>query len=106
MRGVEYDGRELTHDGKRAHIDYEIVVAETCTTLCKKNLRVACLAAFFHCVPHVPGRNELSFFDVYGAAAERGRDHEIGLPTQECRNLQHIDYFCDRGDITHFMHVG
>ena len=106
MRRVEYHGRKLAHDGKRAHIDNEIVVAETGTTLGQKNLRVARLAAFLHCVPHVPRRNELSFFDVYGAAAERSGDHEIGLAAQECRNLQHIDYFCDLRDITHFMNVG
>jgi hypothetical protein len=68
-------------------------------------LRVAGFTAFLHRVPHVPGRNELSFLDVDRAAAQRSRHHEVGLAAQKRWNLQNIDCFRDTGDVRYFVNI-
>ena len=92
--------------GKRTHIDNQIVVAETAAALRQKDLRVSRLAAFLHRVPHVPGRNELSFLDVHWPTAQGGGDHQIGLAAQKRGNLQHVDNFRNLGHVRHFVHIG
>src|ERR1700683_674208 len=106
MRRIENHWRKLAHNRERAHVHNQIVVAETTTTLRQKDLRVAGLAAFFYRMPHVPGRNKLSFLNVDGAPAERSRYHKIGLPAKKRGDLQHIGHFRDSGDIGHFMYIG
>jgi hypothetical protein len=64
MSGVENHGRELTHDGERAHVDHQVVVAETGAALGDEDPLVAGGVAFFDRVPHVPGRHELAFLDI------------------------------------------
>ena len=105
MRRIENHGREFAHDGERAHIHNQVVVAETGAALRQKDLSIPCLAAFFHCVTHVPGRNELSFLDVDCPAAERCGDHKVSLTTQKRGNLQHVDNFCDFTDIHRCVYI-
>ena len=106
MRRVENDRRDLAHDGQRAHVHDQIVVSELDAALGKKHLVVACLATLCDRVLHVPGRNELAFLDVDGAAAERGGDEQIGLAAQKCGNLQDVDDFGDARNVGRFMNVG
>ena len=78
--GVEDYRRELSHDCERAHINYEIVVAETRSAFREKNPIVAALADFLNRMLHVPGSNELSFLHVDGAPGLCSRDQQVGLP--------------------------
>ena len=105
MRRVENYGRELTHDRERAHVDDQIVVSEAGAALREKDLRVAGFAALLYRMPHVPRRNKLSFLDIDGAAAERGRDHEVGLAAEKGGNLQHVGDFRDLGHVRHFVDI-
>ncbi len=69
VSGVENHGRELPHDGERAHVDHQIVVAEARAALGDEDALVAGSATLFDGVPHVPGRDELAFLDVHYALA-------------------------------------
>ncbi len=59
-----------------------------------------------HDLPHVLGRQELPLLDVHRLAAGGDGLDEIGLPAQECRRLQHIDYGGHRRDLVHRVHIG
>ena len=104
--GIEDDGREVAHDGERAEIDYEVVVAEGGTALGKEYAFVAGGADFFDAVAHVPRGDKLAFLDVDGAAGFAGGNEQIGLTAKECGNLEDVDGL--RGDFTlrGLVHVG
>ena len=91
--GVEDDGREPAHDGERAEIDDEVVVAEGGAALGEEDALVAGGANFLDAVAHVPGRDELAFLDVDGAAGFAGGDEQVGLTAEERGNLEDIDGF-------------
>ena len=106
MRGVENHRNKLAHDGQGAHIDHQIVVAETRSALGDENFVVARGAAFLHDMPHIGGRHELALLDI-DHALRHGRGHDqIGLAAQECRNLQDVRDFRHLGDVGGFVHVG
>ena len=106
MRRVKNHGRELSHDGERSHVDDQIVVAEAGSAFGKKYPIIACGAAFFHCMFHIPRRDELAFLDIHRPLAHGGGDDQIGLAAEESRNLQHIRDFRNLGDVRGFVHVG
>jgi len=57
-------------------------------------------------MPHVPWGDELALLDVDGPPAQSRGHHQIRLPAQECRNLQHIHDLGNFAHIRSFMHVG
>src|SRR5271165_1643075 len=59
---------ELGEHGKGAHIDDQIVIAETSTAFGQDDLRIAGGGDFFGDVAHVPGRKELSLLYIDDAA--------------------------------------
>ena len=87
MGGIKDDGREPPHDGKRAEIDDEIVIAEGRTALGKEDALIARGADFLEAVAHVPGGDELAFLDVDGAAGFASGDEQIGLAAKERGDL-------------------
>jgi len=89
--GVKDDGRKPAHDGERAEIDDQVVVAKGCAALGKEDALVARGADFLDAMAHVPGGNELAFLDVDGAARFAGGNEKIGLTTEECGNLEDVD---------------
>ena len=90
---VKDDGRERAHDGERAEIDDQIVVAEAGAALGEEDALVAGGADLFDGVAHVPGGDELAFLDVDGAAGFAGGDEQIGLAAEEGGNLEDVDGF-------------
>src|SRR5580658_740551 len=106
MRRVKNHGRELAHDGQRAHIDDKVVIAETTTALREKDLRVARLAALLNRMLHVPRRNKLPLLDVDSAAAQRRRNYKVSLAAKKRGDLQHIDDFRHFCDVRHFVDIG
>jgi hypothetical protein len=87
--GVEDDRGEVAHDGQGAHVDDEVVVAEAGSALAEADTLVAGVADLLDGVGHVRGGNELTLFDVEGAAGLRGGDEEIGLAAEEGGDLEH-----------------
>src|SRR6516164_7640933 len=106
MGRVENHGRELAHDGERAHIHDQIVVSKAGAALGDEDAVVARLAAFLHSVFHVPRRDELAFLDVDHAFAERGRDDQVGLAPEEGGDLEDVRDLRDFGDVRGFVDVG
>ena len=106
VSAIEDDRRELAHDGERAEIDHEVVVAEGRTALSEEDALISCGANFFDAVAHVPRRNELAFLDVDGAAGFAGGYEQFGLSAEKRGNLQNVDGL--RGDfaIGWLVHVG
>src|SRR5678815_4270084 len=94
MRRVKNYRRDLAHNGERSHIDDQIVVAEAGAALGEKNFVVTCLAALRDRMLHVPRGDELTFLDIDGAPAERGRNDEVRLAAQERGDLQNVNDFC------------
>src|SRR5271157_5275770 len=93
MGAVEDDGGEAAHDGERAEVDDEVVVAEARAALGEEDALVAGGADLFDRVRHVPGRDELAFLDVDGAAGAAGGDEQVSLAAEEGRDLQDVDGF-------------
>ena len=90
---VEDDGRKLAHDGERAEIDDQVVVAEAGAALGEEDALVAGGADFLDGVIHVPGGDELAFLDVDGAAGFAGGDEQVGLAAEEGGDLEDVDGF-------------
>src|SRR4029077_7046856 len=67
---------------------------------------VAGAGDLLHHIGHVPRREELALLHVDGAAGLCRRDEEVGLPAQERRYLQDIDYRGDGGALLRLMHIG
>ena len=106
MGCIENHWRELAHDGQRAHIDDQVVVAEAGAALGDEDAIVAGRASFLNHVLHVPGGEELAFLDVHGAFGHRGGDYQVGLAAEERRDLQHVGYLGDFRDVLGVVHVG
>ena len=104
--GVEDDGGEPAHHGKRAEIDDEVVVAEASTAFGEQDALVAGRADFLHTVSHIPGGDELAFLDVDGAAGAARGDEKVGLAAEERGNLEDIDGFGDDTAVSGFVNVG
>src|SRR5207248_1924805 len=50
--------------------------------------------------------NELAFLDIHYTIAHRGGHYQIGLPAEECRDLQHVGNLGDLGDVSSLVYVG
>src|SRR4051812_45196469 len=106
MSSVEYYRRELAHDGERAHVHHQIVVAEACAALSHEDAIVSRRAAFLNHVLHVPWRNELALLDVDRALGHTRSRYQIGLAAEESRDLKHVGDFCNLRHIFGFVNVG
>ena len=97
---------EFGEDGKGAHVDDEVVVAEACATFGENDFGVAAGSDFFGDVAHVPRRKELRFLDVDDAAGFGGGDQKISLAREECWDLQDIRDLGGRSGLGGVVDVG
>jgi hypothetical protein len=88
--GVKDDRGEVAHDGEGAEIDDQGVVAEAGAALGEEDALVAGGTDFFEGIVHVPGGDELAFFDVDGAAGLSRGEEQVGLPAKEGGDLQNV----------------
>ena len=107
MRGVEHHRRAgVAHDGQRAHVGDEIVVAEGEAALAHHDLLVAGGTRLVDHVLHFPGREELALLDVDRLALRADVDDEVGLAHQEGRRLHDVDHARHFGERRVLVHVG
>lgn len=106
MRTVEDDGGEAAHDGERAHIDYEVVVAEAGAALGEGDAGIAGVADLFDGVAHVEGCYELAFFHVDSLAGFGGGDEQVGLAAEEGRDLEDVHGFAYGGAVLWGVDIG
>ncbi len=104
--GVEDHRGKGAHDGERAHVDDEVVVAEAGTALGEGDAGVAGVANLFDGVAHVEGGDELALLDVDGSASLGGGDEEVGLAAEEGRDLEDVDGFAYGAAILGGVDVG
>ena len=103
---VEDDRGEAAHDGERAHVDDEVVVAEAGAALSQRNPWVAALANLLDGVAHVEGGDKLAFLDVDGTAGFGGGDEEVGLAAEEGGDLEDVDGLAYGGTVLGGVDVG
>lgn len=106
MGAVEDDWGHFSHDGQRAEIDDEIVVAEAGAALSQGDALVAGGADFFDGVRHVRGRDELAFLDVDGSAGFSGGDEQVGLAAEKGRDLKDVYGFGGDFALGGLVHIG
>ena len=106
MSAVEDYGRERAHDGQRAHIDDEIVIAETGTALGERDARVAGGGHLLDSVAHVFGGDELTLFHIDGTAGFAGGDQQIGLSAEKSGNLEDVAGFGDLRAVCGLVYIG
>ncbi len=106
MGAVEDYGGEGSHDGERAHVDDEVVVAEAGAAFGEGDAGVAGVADFLDSVAHVEWGYELALFDIDGFACFCGGDEEVGLATEEGGDLEYVDGFADGGAVLGGVDVG
>ncbi len=99
-------GAKAAHDGERAHVDDEVVVAEAGAALGEGDAGVAGVADLLDGVAHVEGGDELALLDVDGAAGFGGGDEEVGLAAEEGGDLEDVDGFGDGGAVRRGVDVG
>src|ERR1700677_4006806 len=97
---------EFAHDGKRAHVDYEILVAEGAAAFGKNDFFVSGAGDFFRGVANFPGGEELAFFHVYNATGAACGDEQIRLAAEEGGDLEDVANFGRRGDLRAIVDVG
>ena len=106
VRAVEDDGGEGAHDGQRAHVDDEIVIAEAGAAFGEEDAAVAGEGDLCNGVLHVLGRDELTLLHVDGATGFSGGDEQVGLTAEEGGNLEDIAGLGDGGAVLGLVHVG
>ena len=105
--GVEDHGTaDPAHDGERAHVDDERVVAERGAALRHQHVGVAAARDLVDDVLHVPGGEELALLDLDGAAGPGRGDDKVRLPAQEGRDLQHVHHLGQLRALLGVVHVG
>ena len=102
VRCVEHDGAtRRTHDGERAHVRHQVVVAEGRAALAYENVvATARLARLGNDVHHVFGSEELTLLDVDGLSRRGDGADEVRLAAEKRRRLQDVD---DGGDFRNFF---
>src|SRR3546814_6051933 len=74
----------------RSEVRYQRVVAKAGATLAQHDPLIASGSDLVCDIGHVPGRKELPLFHIHGRAAIASGKQQVGLPAQECRDLQHV----------------
>ena len=97
---------ELPHDDETAHIDDQVVISERRSALGQDDVVVARRRDLLRRVPHVLRRDELALLDVDDLAGPAGRDEQVRLPAEECRDLQDVDRLGGQVRLRRLMDVG
>src|ERR1700677_4959342 len=93
---------EFAHDGKRAHIYHEILIAEGTSALGENDFFVSGADNFFRGVADFPWGEELTLLHIHNAAGAAGGDEQIRLAAEEGWDLKDVANFgCARnlGDV-------
>jgi hypothetical protein len=91
VRGiVEHRTARAAQDRQRTEVHHQVAVAEHCPPLGQPYLASPSPAHLFDGVRHALGRHELPLLDVDRLARLPSCHEQIGLPAEECRNLQHV----------------
>ena len=107
MRQIENDGiSRAFHNLQRAHIHYQIPVAEACPAFRQHYFFIAGAFYFFDYIAYARRRQELAFFDVDDFARFAGRQKQIRLTAEKCRYLQNIGDFCGLFGLPRFVNIG
>ncbi len=104
--GIENNGREPVHDGERAKVDDQVVVAESRAALGEEDAIIARGANLFKAVAHVPRGNELALLDVDGTPGFARGDQQIGLAAKKCGNLEDVDSFSGDFAVGRLVYIG
>ena len=106
VRAVEDHRRELPHDGQGAHIDHQVVVAETCTSLCQEDARVPGRDDLVNSMLHIARRDKLALLHIDGAAGFSRSDKQVRLAAKKRGNLQNIYAFSSNLTMPGLMYIG
>ena len=96
----------LRHYGQVAEVYHQIIVAEAAAALGQPYLTGSCLTAFLHRIAHIIAGEELRLLYIHRLASSCRFHEQVGLPTQEGWNLQHVDDLACRPCLPAFMYVG
>ena len=99
-------GRYMQHVGYVAEIDHKIVVSVHVAALGEPHLARTRTYALLIRIFHILAREELRLLDVDGASRPCSRRQQIGLTTQECRYLDHVDNLADGCRLIRLVYVG
>src|SRR5687767_9604658 len=91
MRRVKnYRHAKLFHDGKRSHIDDQIIVSKAHAAFSQHQTLTTGGLRFLDNVSGILGRKELALLDIYCAPGPGCFSNQIRLATEESGNLQHV----------------
>ena len=95
----------MAHLRQGTEIHHQGVIAKTRAAFGEQNAPGAAGFQFAHHMLHIPGGQELAFFDIDGLAGTGRCQQEIGLPTEKRRDLNNVQDFGSHGDLLDLVHV-
>ena len=79
-----------THNCQAAHVSNQSIVTKAGTAFSQHNIMIACLLSFFQYIFHVPGCEELAFFNINYTSCFCCFVNQIRLTAKKRRYLQNI----------------
>src|ERR1700691_1368509 len=90
---------EFAHDGKRAHIYHEILIAEGTSALGENDFFVSGADNFFRGVADFPWGEELTLLHIHNAAGAAGGNEQIRLAAEKRWDLDDVANFGGWADL-------
>src|SRR5262249_22101811 len=107
VRGVvDYRTTQLLHPWNSTEVVDELAVTKGAAAFSEQKLGVARFAHFVNDVLHLPRRHELALLDIDRFSGLRRREKKIGLPSEECGDLQEVDHFRGHGGVMSLVDIG
>ena len=82
------------------------MISEGGPALGDEDPRIPCVDNLCDHIPHLVGREKLSFLDVDGASALGCGHEQVGLPAKKCRNLEHVGNLGGDARLTGLVDIG
>ena len=107
MGRIEYNRvAPALHNRQSAQVADGRIIPKGSTPLAEQKAGVPGSAQFSGNVLHIPGGQELTLFDVHGAAGLRGGNQQVGLAREKGGNLEHIHNFRHLAALLGQVHIG
>ena len=105
MSSIKDYWRLLLHFIHAQHINHQVVIAKARTALAQHHFFVTGFGKLLDNVTHLMRCKELRLLHIDRRTGFRHGNHQIGLASQKCRQLDNINHFCNRCCLIRLVNV-